>query len=292
MNRPQSNLAGAALGLSGMALFACYDVSIKFLGGGYNALQILFFATLMGIPVVFAYALWSRDQGSLKPRFPGWMALRTAGIILNGIFGTYAFATLPLAQCYAIFFTMPIFIALFAVPILGERIDSVRGAAVLVGLLGVIVALNPGASPLVPAHGAALLAAVLGSLNYIILRKTGGQERSVVLLIYPMLATLAVVAVALPFVYVPMPLHDLSLTAAMALFAFVGYLLIIEAYRRARAIVVAPMQYSQILWAALFGALLFDEVPTLATLAGSALIIASGLVIVARQDAPRVSDPA
>ena len=230
-----------------MALFACYDVSIKFLGGGYNALQILFFATLMGIPVVFAYALWSRDQGSLKPVFPGWMALRTAGIILNGIFGTYAFATLPLAQCYAIFFTMPIFIALFAVPMLGERIDPVRGGAVVVGLLGVVVALNPGASPLVPAHGAALLAAVLGSLNYIILRKTGGQERSVVLLIYPMLATLAVVAVALPFVYVPMPLHDLSLTAAMALFAFVGYLLIIEAYRRARAIVVAPMQYSQIL---------------------------------------------
>ncbi len=262
-------------------------MSIKFLGGGYNALQILFFATLMGIPVVFAYALWSRDQGSLKPRFPGWMALRTAGIILNGIFGTYAFPPCRLRN--AMPSSSPCRSSSPFSPCPSWANGSTRCAArpcwsAFWGDRGT----EPGASPLVPAHGAALLAAVLGSLNYIILRKTGGQERSVVLLIYPMLATLAVVAVALPFVYVPMPLHDLSLTAAMALFAFVGYLLIIEAYRRARAIVVAPMQYSQILWAALFGALLFDEVPTLATLAGSALIIASGLVIVARQDAPRV----
>ncbi len=284
MSPAPSNLKGAALGLAAMGLFACADVTIKFLGAGYNPFQIIFFAGLMSVPLVAGMAMVDASAASLRPVRPGLMALRCVVVVLNGVFGTYAFATLPLAQCYAIFFTMPIFITLLSALLLGERIDAARGAAVVVGLVGVVVALDPGGSVLQWGHAAALAGAVVGAGNYVIIRMSGGQERTVVMILYPIMLQLAVAAVVLPLVYVPMGGRDLALTGFMAAVTFAGYLLIIEAYRRAPGIVVAPMQYSQILWAAVLGSLLFGEVMTGRTILGVGLIMAAGVVIVARQD--------
>lgn len=180
---------------------------------------------------------------------------------------------------------MPLFISVLAVPILGEKIDLVRGIAVIAGLIGVIVALEPGAAELQWGHLAATLAAMVGAINYLVIRMTGGVERAIVLQVYPLLSQFAVAGAVLPFVYQPMPGADVGLMFLMGLAGFLGYLLIIAAYRLAPAIVVAPMQYSQIIWAAIFGALLFDETMSGSAILGTALIIAAGIVIVARQEA-------
>lgn len=283
MARP-SNLIGALLGLVGMGLFAVSDITIRFLGAGYSPFQIIFFAALMSVPLVVGFAMADPAPGPLRPVLPGLMALRCLVVVANAVAGTYAFANLPLAQTYAIFFTMPIFITLLSALLLGERIDLVRGLAVVAGLAGVIIALDPGAATLEWAHGAALVGAILGAGNYVIIRKTGGQERTLVMILYPLMLQLATAALVLPLVYQPMPLRDLCLTAVMATAAFLGYFAIIAAYRRAPGIVVAPMQYSQIIWAAIFGAILFDEVMSPQTLLGTAVIIVSGIVIVWRQD--------
>jgi S-adenosylmethionine uptake transporter len=282
--RAQNPVAGALFAIAAFGLYSGYDISVKFLGSGYSSFQIIFFAGLMALPLVMIYAMADSDQGSLRPAQPGLLALRVVVVVFNGIIGPYAFANLPLAQCYAIFFTMPIFITLLAIPILGERIDLPRGIAVCVGLLGVIIALDPGAAPLQIAHLAAILGAMSGALNYVLLRKTSGTERTIVLMLYPMIAQQLVLAAIVPFVYVPMSLPDLAITAFMGLTLVVGSVMIIAAYRRARAIIVAPMQYSQIIWATLFAILLFGEQLSLTTLLGTALIIASGVVIVARQE--------
>lgn len=283
----RATLTGAALSLGGFGLFAGVDVSVKVLGGAYNPFQIIFFVSLMTLPVAIVYAMAERAEASLRPRRPGLMALRAGLVVVNGICGTYAFSVLPLAQCYAIFFTMPIFIALLAVPVLKERIDLLRGLAVGVGLLGVVVALEPGRAPLQAGHLAALAGSVAGAANYVLIRLTGGVERVAVLQLYPLLAQLAVAAAVLPFVHVPMAGRDLALAGAMGVASFAGYLLVIAAYRRAPVIVVAPMQYSQILWGALWGALLFDEAISRQTLLGTVLIIVAGALIVARRDSPR-----
>ena len=280
----QSNFQGALLGLAGMGLFACADIVIKLLGGNYNPFQIIFFAGIMTFPLIAGLLIADASVNNLRPRLPKLMALRCGVVLLNGILGTYAFATLPLAQCYAIFFTMPIFIALLSVPILGEKIDVARGIAVVAGLIGVTVALDPGKAVLEWGHAAALIGAMVGALNYIILRKTGSTERTAVLLLYPLIGQVVVAAVALPLVYRPMPLQDLALTALMATVTFAGYLLIIAAYRRAPGIVVAPMQYSQIIWAAIFGAMLFNEQMSARVWIGTVVIILAGLVIVTRRD--------
>jgi S-adenosylmethionine uptake transporter len=280
-----SVLAGAGLGLAAFLAFVVYDVSVKLLGAGLPPLQIAFFATLFGAPLVLAQALVDRSGRGLRLALPGWMALRCAVVVVNGVLAVYAFAVLPLAQAYTIFFTMPLFIALLAVPILGERIDLIRGLAVLAGLAGVVIALEPGRAPLSPGHAAALAGAVIGAMNYIVIRRQGGVESTVAMMGWPMLAMLGATGAGLVVTGLqPMAPRDLALTAVMAGASFAGSLLVIAAYCRAPAIVVAPMQYSQILWAASLGALLFDETIRPAVWAGAALIAAAGVVIVARQD--------
>lgn len=279
-----SPMRGALCSLAAFALYSLNDITIKFLGSSISPVQILFFSTMAGFPLVVLYMMAERGGGSLRPVLPKWTMVRMAIAVLNGLLVTYTFANLPLAQCYAIFFTMPLMICILAVPMLGERIDLPRGLAVLAGFLGVLMVLRPGQEPLQFAHVSAMAGATFGALYYVVLRKTGGVERVAVIMLYPMLAQVAVAAVLLPFVYQPMPAAHLGLTAAMAVEGFAGSLLIVYAYRYASAVVVAPMQYVQIIVATLFGVLYFGEAMDGPTIAGIIIIIAAGLFIMLRSN--------
>lgn len=279
-----TQLRGVALALASFAIYATHDVLIKYLGGLYSPFQIVFFSVLFGFPLVTFLMMRDGKGSSLRPVHPGWMALRTAIIVVNAGTAFYAFSVLPLAQTYAILFAAPLLITLLAIPILGERVGLRRGGAVLVGLCGVIIVLQPGVMEFSLGHLAALVAAVCGAMNAVIMRKIGGAERSVVLLLYPMMANVVVMGAALPFVYRPMPGLDLLAAAVIAAFALIATWLLILAYRLAPAAQIAPMQYSQIIWAAIFGALFFDETLDIGTAIGTAVIVGSGLYIVFRED--------
>ncbi len=277
-----SNLTGAALSILAFGAYSAYDISAKFLGGGIHPLQIIAVAGLMHLPLLFAYALW--DRGPLWPKAPKLMALRAVGTVVNFTAGVSAFTMLPLAEAYVIFFAMPLMIAALAVPILGERMDPIRGIAVVLGLVGVVIALDPTTTPLNLGHALAFIGATVGAMNYVLIRKTGAVERTPVMLLWPQLALVPLVSAATPFVYVPMRPTDFAVAAFMAVVLFIGAVAIVAAYRRAPAIIIAPMQYSQIGWAALFGALIFGESMTPSRLAGCAVIVVTGIIVVARQD--------
>ena len=285
----QSNLIGAMLSLAAFGVYATHDVFIKFLGSSYSPFQLIFFSGLLGFPLVTLAMMRDRTDGNLIPKHPVWTAIRTATAVLNAVTGFYAFSVLPLAQCYAIFFAMPILITLMAIPLLGERVGLHRGVAIVVGLIGVVVVLRPGQADLGLGHLSALAAALLGAATSVIVRKVGNSERAVVLMLYPMMASFVVMGLALPFVYVPVPPQHFAMMAGIAALGLLGGVLIIAAYRRAPAIIVAPMQYSQIIWAIIFGHFLFGEDIDLYTGVGTAIIIASGVYIVLREDKPSVS---
>ncbi|WP_134726266.1 DMT family transporter [Paracoccus luteus] len=282
MTAPGANLKGAALGLAAMAAYATHDAAIKLLGAGLSPFQLIFFVALLSMPVVAAVAL-ARGGGSLRPRHPGWVALRTCAGTVNVLGAVLAFSTLPLAQVYAILFAMPLLITLMAVPLLSERVGPHRWAAIAVGLVGVLIVLRPGQAPLSAGHLGALVAAAGGSLAAVIARRLAGREATQVLVVWPILLNLAVTAVALPWVYRPMGAGELGLAGLIALFGMAGAALSVLAYRAGQAAVVAPMQYSQILWAVLYGWLLFDETPDRPTAVGLAVIVASGLYILWRE---------
>jgi len=279
----KSNLRGALFALLAFAIFATHDVVVKFLGGLYSPVQIIFFSVLLGFPLVTLMLMGDRSDGHLRPVHPWWTALRTVSAVITGVSAFYAFSVLPLAQTYAILFAAPLLITLLAIPVLGEKVGLRRGLAIMAGLIGVLIVLRPGAAPLSLGHAAALAAAVFSSLASVIVRKIGQDERSVVLLLYPMTANFVVMGCALPFVYRPLPLEHLGLLGIIASFGFVAMLLIIVAYRSGEAVIVAPMQYSQMIWAAIFGYLIFGERPDLYTAIGAGVIIASGIYILLRE---------
>lgn len=277
------NVRGAISALISFAIFSTHDVVVKFLGEHYSAVQIIFFSVLLSFPLVTVMLMNDRTDGNLRPRHLWWTALRTLSTVITGVSAFYAFSVLPLAQTYAILFAAPLLITLLAIPILGEKVGMRRGLAILVGMLGVMIVLRPGAADLSFGHAAALSAAVFSSLASVIVRKIGKDERSVVLLLYPMVANFIILGGVLPFVYKPMPVEHFGMLGIIALFGFVATLFIIHAYRNAEAVIVAPMQYSQMVWAAIFGALIFQESPDFYTIVGACVIIASGLYIVARE---------
>lgn len=287
--RPAHPLAGPFLALLGFALYASHDALVKHLGATYSAFQILFFSALLSFPLVVAMLLRERAPGSLRPRHPGWSALRTLAMVLSWVGAFYAFGVLPLAETYAILFAMPLMITLIAIPVLGERVGRHRGIAVAIGLAGVMIVLRPGGAALSFGHLAALVGAASAALAAVIVRRIGRDERAAVLVLYPMLASVVLMGLVMPVVYVPVRLADLAVMAVVGVLSLAATLFIILAYRLAEATLVAPMQYSQILWAALFGWLFFAESPDLWTWAGAAVIIASGLYILFRESRRDVS---
>jgi S-adenosylmethionine uptake transporter len=285
----KSNLRGALLALLAFAIWATHDVVVKFLGGLYSPVQIIFFSVLLGFPLVTLMLMNDRADGNLRPRHPWWTLVRTVSAVITGLTAFYAFSVLPLAQTYALLFATPLLITVLAIPILGEKVGVRRGLAVLVGLVGVLIVLRPGQADLQLGHIAGVTAAVFASLASVIVRKIGQEERSVVLVLYPMVANFLVLGLALPFVYQPMPIEHLGMLGIIAAFGFVATLLVIAAYRTAEAVIVAPMQYSQIIWAAIYGAIFFDEQPDFYTLVGTAVIVASGIYIVLREGGGKVA---
>jgi len=285
------NLKAVLLALLGFAIFATHDVVIKTLGATYSTFQIIFFSVLLGFPLVTLMLLRDTTVDTLIPKHPWLTAVRTLLSVTSAAGAFYAFSALPLAQTYAILFAAPLLITLLSIPVLGERVGWRRLMAVGVGLLGVMVVLQPGATTLSLGHIAGLVSAITGAAASVIMRKIGREERAVVLILYPMVANFVIMAAILPTVYVPMPLADLGLVFIIALFALLGMVCMISAYRLGQAVMVAPMQYSQILWATFFGTLLFGETLAAPTIIGATIIIASGIYIVFREDTSSINAP-
>jgi len=277
------NAAGPLYALMSFGIFATHDVVVKHLGATYSPFQIIFFSTIFSFPLATFMLMRDRTEGHLKPIHPWWNLLRMLSTVVSGFTAFYAFSVLPLAQVYVMIFATPLLVTLLSIPVLGEKVGIHRLLAVLVGFVGVIVALNPASTKLGLGHAAGIAQAVFGATASIVVRKIGREERTVVLMLYPLAANFVIMGVLMAFVYKPMPLPDLGSAGIIALFSFVASMLLIFAYRKADAVIVAPMQYSQLIWAIGYGYFLFDESVAPSTLIGGAIIIASGSYIVFRE---------
>lgn len=279
------NVRGIIFALLSMGVFATHDAIIKMLGAHYPSLQVLFFSSLLSFPLVSLILMQERTPGTLRPNHPGWVAVRTGCAMASGICGFYAFSVLPLAQVYSILFSAPLIITLLSIPLLGEKVGIHRWLAIALGLCGVLIVLRPGGDALSFGHLAAMLAAFCSATVAVITRKLGGAERPLVLLMWPMLGNLVATGAGLSLGYEPMQLAHLALAGMIALLGLLGGFLSILAYRAGEAAIVAPMQYSQMIWATIYGWFIFNELLDRPTIIGACVIIASGLYIVWRERA-------
>jgi drug/metabolite transporter (DMT)-like permease len=285
-----SNTKGALLGLMGFAFFSTHDVIVKYLGASYSPFQIVFFSVIFSFPLFSFMLVRDASADTMRPHHPWWTALRTLSILISSLGVFYAFSVLPLAQTYSILFTVPLIITLLSIPILGERVGIHRGTAIVVGLVGVLIAVRPTPESFTLGHLSAFAGAFAAALSSIIVRKIGRNERALVLLLFPMLGSFIVMGGTMPFVYKPMPFHHMAAAAVIALLSFTALNCMIRAYRDAEAVVVAPMQYSQFVWATFYGMIFFNEFPDMQTIAGATIIIASGVYIVLRENRKNISE--
>ncbi|NOD76218.1 MULTISPECIES: DMT family transporter [unclassified Ruegeria] len=283
MSTQNTTLRGLGFAFAGFAVFASHDALIKVLGGTYSVMQIIFFATLFSFVPMAVSMLADRTPSNFRPHHPWLVLLRSGLVVTSMVCAFYAFSVLPLAEVYSLLFSFPLIVTVLSIPILGEVVRIQRWAAVGVGLIGVLIVLRPGATDITLGHLAALTAAFCSAFGSVLVRKIGNEERSAVLILYPMLLAILVMSLAQPAVYQPPSLLHLAMMALVGVFSVIAQHLIILAYRAAPAGVVAPSQYSQIIWATIFGMVFFGEHPDGWVAVGASIIIASGVFVVWRE---------
>jgi S-adenosylmethionine uptake transporter len=274
---------GIAFAVLAFAIFSCADAAVKWLSATHSIFQIIFLSTLFAFVPVAALVRREGGLAVLRPRHPGLVALCPLLLAADMVLVFFAFTRLPLADAYTMLFTTPMLVTALSVRLLGERVGWRRWTAVAVGFGGVLIVLRPGFADLDLGHVAALASSLFFALSLIVARRIGGSESGSTLLVSMMLALLVVTAPVPPAVYVDSTPADLAMLAAIGLLMGLGHLGLIQALRLAPSAVVAPFHYSQIVWAIVFGLLLFGNRPSPWVIAGSAVIIASGLYILWRE---------
>jgi drug/metabolite transporter (DMT)-like permease len=283
-HRPNSSTAlGIALALMAFALFSSTDAMIKWLSAGYPVHQMLFFNAAFSLVPVALFTFHTGGLPQLRTRRFGLHLLRGATGMTAAFCAFTAFSLMPLADAYAILFATPLLITVLSVPLLGETVRWRRGMAVVVGFGGVLVMLQPGGGSLDFAAGAAMLAAAASALSIVLVRKLSATETTASIAFYTNAIVVVVMAALLPFGFVVPSFADLALMAVAGLSAGSAVMLLVAGYRRAQAAVVAPFQYSQMLWGVGLGLLFWGDVPASSVAFGATIVVASGLYILYRE---------
>ena len=288
--------------LMAVSLFGVMDALVKWLAALYPTVQIMFFRSLFALPPILAM-VWrgaggSQGKNTLDNALVMLRTRQPLGHGLRSVFGCgamllffYSYKFLPLAEVTAIAFAAPIFIACMSVWLLGERVGLHRWSAIVVGFIGMLVIVRPGAGLLESAALIVVGATLLYALAIIQIRKLSRSEPSTTIAFWFTAFCTVMTGLALPFFWLTPDVVDLLLLIAVGLVGGAAQLCMTRAYGLAPAAVVAPFDYVHLLWAVVIGWYVWGDFPDLVTWIGSAIVIASGLYILWRETVKRVPVP-
>ncbi len=275
-------LAGIAMMLAGIFFFALNDALGKWLVATYSVGQLLLVRSAAGMVFLAPFIKregWRGFRGAPRP----WVQF------LRPIFATFdvacfywAVAYLPLADVMTFYLAGPIYVTAVSPLLLGEHIGWRRWAAVVVGFVGVMIALGPSAG----SFSLAALVAIVGSFSFSILMVCTRLVRGtsdVVLVTTQTAGALLFGAMAAPFTWVALNPRDTAMLLLLGVTAMIAHVCVNRALKLAPASVVVPYQYTTIFWAILFGFIFFGDIPSTAMLTGAGIIIAAGIYIFIRE---------
>lgn len=286
------NRPGTAIGLKLVAvfLFMVMAAMVKQATQTVPAGQAVFFRSLFAMPIILAW-IWQR--GELREAL---IANNLMGHVWRGLFGTTAMALtfgglglLPLPEVTAIGYATPIFTVILAAVMLGERIRIVRISAVALGLVGVMIVIWPRLSvdtlTTAGSIGALMVlgASILRALVQIHIRTLVQTEHTAAIVFYFSLTATVLSLLSLPFGWVMPGALDLSLLIGAGLVGGVAQILVTSSYRFGGASMLAPFDYASLIFAAIIGYVIFNEVPTLTMVLGASLVVAGGVLILWRE---------
>jgi drug/metabolite transporter (DMT)-like permease len=273
------NLKGIAVMVFGVALLTANDAVSKYLTQFHPVGQVICLrqaATLLVIVYVMAVTGW----GAL--RIVSWPGQVTRGMLFvaNAALIVLALSLLPLATVITIMFASPILTAAISMPMLAERVGRARWIAILCGFAGVLVVLRPGAAGFEWALLIAVGASVANSLRDVVTRILSRTETSIAILFWSTVIVMLAGALTAPLGWNPVSGEAALWFVLAGVFNASAHFLLIVALRLGEAAVVTPVRYTSLIWATLLGYVIWGELPDAWVVAGSALIIASGLLMI------------
>lgn len=282
---------GVGLKITAILLFTCMSAIIKSLADEVPAGESVFFRSFFAIPVIL---IWLAQRGKLKS---GLKTKNPMGHVWRGLFGTTAMGLtftglglLPLPEVTAIGFATPIFTVILAAVLLGEQIRLIRVTAVAIGLVGVMIILWPRFSSIGTMEQTAtigalliLMATMVRSLVQIHIRQLVQNEDTAAIVFYFSVTASVLALFTLPFGWVMPDLQTFGLLVLAGLIGGGAQILITSAYRFGSASMLAPYDYTSMLFAILLGYIFFAELPTMMMLAGAALVISAGALVIWRE---------
>ena len=283
---PPATLAiGVALYLTGVFLFALNDALGKWLVADYGVGQLMLIRSIGAAFVLGPMAV------ALKPALravenPPLQLLRVLAMAGDTFAFYWATRSMPLADVMTFYMASPLIVTALSAPLLGEKVERFRWVAVLIGFAGVVIALRPTPQLFSWASPLALFGATMFALGQTLTRKLR-RSHWLQLTIWQFAGGGLIGAATIPFAWTTPNAFDLGLMAMVGIVSMLCFILITRALALSRAAVLAPLQYSAILWAALMGWIVWRDAPTLPIVAGNAVIVAGGLYLLAKSQRPK-----
>jgi drug/metabolite transporter (DMT)-like permease len=293
----RNNLLGIAALCAGALVFSMQDTVIKAISGDHAVTLAIFIRAIVSFPIIVIMVQLAGGIHQLDT--PHWRVLTLRGFVLLAAYTSYfmAFPALPLAEAIALYFLVPLFVTIMSGPILGERVSGFAWIAVAIGFIGVLIIAQPTGAVFNPAILLSLISAATYAYAMILARKHGAAVPATVMTFYQNTAYLLgalVFATVMMLFDVKEPghpsldflvrdwatpnIHDMALMALCGVIAAAGSTLLSQAYRLGQANIVAPFEYTGMIWGVVFGLVIFGEVPKWTTLLGMAMIAGAGVL--------------
>ncbi len=285
MTTPEvSNLRGITFMLAAVVAFSLMDVCLKLLSPHYPAMQVAALRGLTSLPLVLIWIALS--GGFAQVRSQRWHLHLLRGVLAVVMLSSFAFALrdLPLAEAYSLFFVAPLLVTALAVPLLGERVGWRRWFAVVIGLAGVLVVLRPDAARMSNLGSLAVLVAAISYAFSAITVRVLGRTESTQSMVFWMICLLTIFAVAAGWkAWVEVRPQHWPILLTLAVSGAIGQYAITEAFKHSDASIVAPFDYTALIWGVGFDWFIWHTKPDRMTLLGASIIIASGLYLIRRE---------
>jgi len=284
-------LVGIAYKVASVLVFLVMSSLLKACDGIPTG-ELVLFRSLFGIPPVIAFVAW---QGGLRQLF---ITHSVVGQIWRGLVGTasmwlgfYALAALPLPESVTLNYATPLMIVVVGALFMGETVRLYRWSAVVVGFIGVVVIAWPQLTlqqsgidnEALLGIGAALAACVCAAVAMLLVRQLVQRERSSTIVIYFLISSTIIAALTLPFGWVTPTALQVACLVGAGLCGGIAQVLLTEGYRHGEMSVVAPFEYTSLIFSVLIGFFFFGDVPTWFMLIGGLIVVASGLFIIFRE---------
>ncbi len=280
----RNRLTGIGLISLTYVCFTLLDGSAKWLVQSVPVLMVVWLRFLTQTLLASALLFPLRGKALVRTQHLRWHVLRGLMFVAMTGMNFWALQFLQLTVTASIFFTVPILIALMSAPLLNEKLDARRWAAILIGFAGVLVIVRPGSASFHPAMLLSVINAVLYAAFNLMTRKLAAYDPPETIQFLPaVVACVELTPFALATWQSPPGWFEWLLLCLMGVFGGTGHYLLAMAHRYAPASTLAPFQYQQILYMALFGYLVFGSVPDTTVWIGAAIVIASGLYLFSRE---------